>query len=140
VDFRLRDEVGDFLTNKLELRDKFDELSLPGASLAVVGPADHHWSKYSMEMIKLLVGLHKIKQIVFIDHENCGAYKYVHGDEHQKDPHQDTELHNKTMQEASDQIRQVLPDIRIFLLLMGLDGKITNLTQKRNIVVTEGPL
>jgi hypothetical protein len=45
IDFRLRDEVTRFLNHNLHLQDDYDEMALPGASLAFVTEAKPHWTQ-----------------------------------------------------------------------------------------------
>ncbi|XVN41508.1 MAG: hypothetical protein RCO49_03005 [Rickettsia endosymbiont of Argas persicus] len=74
VDFRLIDET-DKLMKQLGLEDDFDKVSLPGASLALVNETYTHWGKTIEDTIEILQDLHNIKQIIFLDHRECGAYK-----------------------------------------------------------------
>lgn len=78
VDFRLIDET-DKLMKQLGLEDNFDKASLPGASLALVNEKYTHWRKTIEDTIEILQELHNIKQIVFLDHRECGAYKMLIG-------------------------------------------------------------
>jgi len=57
VDFRLRDETDKLMESCLSLLDDYDEIALPGASLALVQTKYPHWSK----TVKDLIGLSHIQ-------------------------------------------------------------------------------
>lgn len=82
IDFRLIDEAVEYLNSKGYL-DNYDEFILAGASLGYntslnalnVNPKYSGWDKVLENHIDISYSLHKIKEIIIIDHMDCGAYK-----------------------------------------------------------------
>ena len=81
MDFRFRNEVEELMGNFLHLEGDYDEVALPGASLAIVERKYPEWGVALEEVIELLEGLHHIKRVIFLDHRDCGAYKIIKGKE-----------------------------------------------------------
>ncbi len=126
VDFRLRDETEKFLREQLYLLDDYDEISLPGASLAFVEKKYPHWGQTVEEIIGLLKDLHHIKRVIFIDHMGCGAYKLIKGEEIMKTPDTEREAHRKEFKKVRKKMKQKFPHLEVHTLLMNLDGKVEN--------------
>jgi hypothetical protein len=80
IDFRLIDEAVTYLNSKGYLNN-YDEFILAGASLGyntslnVVNSQFSAWDKVLENHIDISYTLHKIKEIICIDHMDCGAYK-----------------------------------------------------------------
>jgi hypothetical protein len=80
IDFRLIDDAVTYLNSKGYLND-YDEFILAGASLGYntsldgVNPQFSGWDKVLENHIDISYTLHKIKEIIVIDHMDCGAYK-----------------------------------------------------------------
>lgn len=124
VDFRLRDETFELMNDVLNLTDDYDELVLPGASLALVNDKYPHWGQSINEIIGLLKKLHSIKRVIFLDHRNCGAYRLILGQESIKNRETETKTHTKILNEACDHIHKEFPKLETHKLLMGLDGTV----------------
>ncbi|WP_041404118.1 carbonic anhydrase [Rickettsia montanensis] len=121
VDFRLIDET-DKLMKQLGLEDNFDKVSLPGASLALVNDKYTYWGKTIEDTIEILQELHNIKQIVFLDHRECGAYKILIGQEQLNIKEKETAAHAAILNKARDIIKEKFPQLKVYTFLMGLDG------------------
>ena len=121
VDFRLIDET-DKLMKQLGLEDDFDKVSLPGASLALVNETYTHWGKTIEDTIDILQELHNIKQIIFLDHRECGAYKKLINQEYLNTKEKETEIHTEILNKARKLIKEKFPQLKVYTFLMGLDG------------------
>jgi hypothetical protein len=106
MDFRFIDDEDRFL-DKIGLNNSYDQFVLAGASLAYSGPEktyykkyeptadqesivvkraaafnknndEHPWVKALDEHITLAIALHKIQEVIVIDHMDCGAYKALY--------------------------------------------------------------
>jgi carbonic anhydrase len=105
MDFRFIDDEDRFL-DQIGLNNSYDQFVLAGASLAYSGPTksyykhyeptetesivvkrasafktnndEHPWVKALDEHIKLAIALHKIQEVIVIDHMDCGAYKALY--------------------------------------------------------------
>ena len=79
MDFRLRDNMVCQLNLK-GYKNNYDEVIAAGSSLGYNGLLDYKgWDTYVDEHISLAFVLHKISQIIVIDHEKCGAVTEQYG-------------------------------------------------------------
>lgn len=125
VDFRLRDETERLFREHLSLLDDYDEVSLPGASLAFVDANHQEWGKTISDTIGLLKNLHNINQVVFLDHMGCGAYKYIKGEQAVNLPEKEKKEHLASFQEAREKMTRDFPELKVYTLIMELDGTVT---------------
>ncbi|WP_341790114.1 carbonic anhydrase [Rickettsia endosymbiont of Polydrusus tereticollis] len=131
VDFRLQSETVEFM-NKLNLLEDYDQVSLPGSSLALVNDQYPYWGKTIEDVIDTLQKLHNIKQVIFLDHRECGAYKLLVGAEYLATPQKETDIHTETLNKARKVINEKFPNLKVYTFLMGLDGKIEQVYDKPN--------
>lgn len=122
VDFRLRYEVSQLLNTYLGLLDDYDELALPGASLAFDVPEYRHWQQTIEDVISLLQNLHKIKRIVFLDHRCCGAYNLIKGVNALNTPEKEYDTHKEVLLKAKHHLTARFPSLDIYTLLIALNG------------------
>src|SRR3989339_962630 len=102
IDFRFQKYIRDW-TDKNLTNKTFDMVGFAGSTkdLDIV-----------MKQIDISVRLHKIKQIVLIHHEECGAY----GTE------STLERHAQDLRKARHMILSSHPDLRVDLYYLYLDG------------------
>jgi hypothetical protein len=127
VDFRLRDETDKLMEKHLFLMDDYDEIALPGASLALVQTKYPHWNKTLKDLIGLIEKLHHIKRVIFLDHRGCGAYNLLQGKEHAATPEKETHSHKAVLDRAREILKKDFPKLKVYTLLMGLDGVVENI-------------
>ena len=140
VDFRLQDEKAYLMEKIFGLSDNYDEISLPGAALAMVANQFEKddlydaWAKSVEGSIKLLKKLHDFERVIFLDHRDCGAYKLIGDKKKLSTDYLETEAHKETKahKEKFLLVRRLfvqddeLKKLKVYTLLMGLDGKVDN--------------
>ena len=126
VDFRFRNEVEELMSNFLHLEGDYDEVALPGASLAIVEKKYPEWSVALEEVIELLKELHHIKRIIFLDHRDCGAYKIMKGKKALATRDLETKTHRTVFKGARKFMKEHFPELKVYTLLMGMDGIVEN--------------
>lgn len=122
VDFRLRDETEKLMRVNFGLLDDYDEVVMPGASLALVSPNHPHWKQTVEDIIEVLKKLHHVKRVILLDHRDCGAYKLIMGHEHTKNHESETKMHHEVLSQAKSAIETKFPQLKVYTLLLGLDG------------------
>jgi len=70
-DGRFVDQIEDFLHHGLEL-DDFDRLVVPGGAGRLLDPSP-------MAKLRFMIGAHRLRRVVLIQHEDCGYYTDEHG-------------------------------------------------------------
>ena len=103
IDFRFQKFIRDWLDENFG--DKtFDYVGYAGGSKDL---------DTVMKQLDLSVNMHKIKHVVLMHHENCGAY----GDE------STPERHAKDLLKARKMIKKKYPKLKVDLFYILLDGK-----------------
>lgn len=126
VDFRLRHPTEKLMRTQLHLLDDYDEIAVPGASLALTETGHPHWQQTINDIITIVEKLHNIKRIILLDHRDCGAYKLIKGGEYSKTKSIETSSHQATLLEAKAALEKKFPKLKIYTMLMGLDGVVEN--------------
>ena len=126
VDFRLRHETERLMRTKLHLQDDYDEVAMPGASLALTQTGHPHWKQTLEDIVGLVEKLHNIKRIILLDHRDCGAYKLIKGGDYSKSKDAETESHKETLLKAKQVLEKKFPNLKVYTMLMGLDGVVEN--------------
>lgn len=129
IDFRMRDEV-EKLMELIGLQDKYDEVVLPGASIAVAGEKFPHWGIAAQEIIKVAKDLHDTKQVIILDHKDCGAFKGAYGKDKMSSPANEKNAHLEQMKKAVAVIKQQFPELKVYVYIMAVDGIVENWTDK----------
>lgn len=82
IDYRLIDEAVTYLNEK-GFENQYDEFILAGASLGYTTSLStlgySGWSTVLDDHITISYNLHKIKDVIVMDHMDCGAYKAQYG-------------------------------------------------------------
>ena len=126
VDFRLRGEIAKIMSDILHLIGDYDEISLPGASLALVQDKYPDWNRTMSEVIGLLKKVHHIKRVVFLDHRDCTAYRVLKGDDAVDTRSSETKTHKAVFKEVREFMKINFPELEVYTLLIGLDGMVEN--------------
>jgi hypothetical protein len=61
--------------DRLGFNNNYDYFILAGGSLGLVQTNFTEWKQTALDHVGLAIQLHKIEQIIIIDHADCGAYK-----------------------------------------------------------------
>jgi carbonic anhydrase len=123
MDFRLMDEIERYMSRR-GLRDKYDHVILAGASLGAITDKYPAWNQTFWEHLDIAIKLHNIREVIVMDHRDCGAYKVILGDEHTKDPNVERDTHAVHLKKLKGMINEKYPKLEVEMLLMALDGKV----------------
>ena len=127
MDYRLIDNVGAYMDGR-GLRDRYDHVILAGASLGVLTGKMPNWGQVFWEHLDIAIALHKIHQVIVIDHWNCGAYKAFLGEEAVKDPPTELATHTRYLRALKSQLYARHPDLESEIGIMALDGSVQMLS------------
>lgn len=126
VDFRFRGEIGKLMNDIFCLLGDYDEIALPGASLALVESSYPHWGQTISEVVDVLKKIHHIKRVIFLNHRDCGAIRYFKGKEAVANKDTETKTHKAVFKEARQYMKKHYPELAVYSLLIGLDGIVEN--------------
>ena len=122
IDYRLTEATTRYMTGR-HMAGKYDQLVLAGASLGAKNDKFPAWGATFWEHVQVAKELHHIKQVIVIDHRDCGAYKVILGKD-LSDPKEEFAAHAAQMRALKSDIAKRHPDLGVQLLLMGLDGRV----------------
>jgi carbonic anhydrase len=93
---------------RLDLTKDYDHVILAGAALGTVVPQKPKWHETFFDHVKLAKDLHKIKRIIVMEHEDCGAYgpkgfKLLPKD---PDPIEERQVHWAKVSELAQKVRE----------------------------------
>ena len=123
MDFRLMDEIERYMSGR-GLRDKYDHMILAGASLGAITDKYPAWNQTFWEHLDIAIKLHNIREVIVMDHRDCGAYKVILDAEHAKDPKVERDTHAAHLKKLKGMINEKYPKLEVETLLMALDGKV----------------
>jgi len=104
IDFRFQGTINTWISQNLSKED-FDRVAIAGGIYDLDAV---------LEQIALSVKLHDIKNVVLMNHENCGAYG----------PEGTDERHRTDLLAAKQAIGQQFPQVAVQLYYLRLDGQV----------------
>lgn len=120
IDFRLLSEYVRFLST-IGYNDNFDDFILAGASLGFNQSVFPDWKSTFLEHLRLAQDLHHIKEIIVIDHMDCGAYKEFYNKPNISDQ-EERALHIENLRKFRKYINENYKTLDVHCYLMDLDG------------------
>lgn len=121
IDYRLVDDAVRFFDAK-HLTNDYDQLSLAGASLAAVSQKFPSSNAAFWDHINIAKQLHSIKQVIVVDHRDCGAFKVAFGQDYKGEGSAETAQHKGVMEQVRTKLTATHPDLASEFYLMALDG------------------
>jgi hypothetical protein len=131
MDFRLISRVSEYM-DKISKKGSYDYVVLAGASLGVNNTVYPDWGRTFWDHLKLSRDLHNIRNVMIIDHRNCGAYKAIlHEDypesETASQRKEETASHKKQLEALAQAIHEKYPFLGVQTRLMSLDGSVEDI-------------
>ena len=126
MDFRLIDDLA-IMMNQMQYRNSYDHVILAGGALGAVHPQFKEWHKVFWDHVGLAVKLHSVREIMVINHRDCGAAKLALGAENIADPAKELEAHTAVFAQFTAAAQVYHPDLQVKGFLMNLDGSVERL-------------
>lgn len=98
-------------SHSTSLKGKYSQFTVAGAAVGVVAPAFKAWRETFWENFGASIQLHKIKNLMVVDHANCGALGIAYGQDVLKDPKLELEAHMNDVTELKRELGLRHPDI-----------------------------
>ncbi|CAH0224158.1 hypothetical protein [Roseomonas sp. CECT 9278] len=121
IDPRLTDDTT-FLMAALGRTDRYSEMRIAGAALAAVDPARPAWNTALWENLAASRQLHGVREVIFVNHRDCGAMHGWAGRRLSDDPADELRQHHGVLERAAAAVRARHPDLGVTIKLMELDG------------------
>ena len=118
MDPRFQPKVYKYLKTK-KLTGKYSAFTIAGAAIGVTHKKFKKWHYTFIDNLSTSIKLHKIKKIIVINHEDCGAAKIVNGKKKFN-----SIIENKIHRESFKKIKKVLnnrfPTLKINFKILSL--------------------
>lgn len=122
IDYRLVDDAVRFFDSQ-HLTNDYDQVSLAGASLAAVSDKFPSSNAAFWDHIAIAKQLHNIKEVIVLDHRDCGAFKVAFGKDYKAEGAAETAQHKMVMEQVQAKLATTHPDLMAQFYLMALNGK-----------------
>ena len=120
MDFRLLKDAALHLV-KRGYDVNYDQFVLAGVSLGYLQKKNPEWGKAMIQHIKISKALHHTKEIILIDHLDCGAYKTFMPNLKKEDEYKE---HVKNLNCAENALKKEFSDMTVKKWILHLDGKL----------------
>lgn len=114
MDFRLMKDIYKWLEEKGFAGD-CDEVSVAGVTKDLVHPEKPEYRDFILKQIRISHDLHNMRRVILIHHTDCGAYG---GHKAFADEASEDAKHISDMKEATEIIRNAMPDVEVLLVLV----------------------
>ena len=123
IDFRFRSSIRKWLLEKENLDGDFDLISVAGACKDLAGDESGPPGRYILNQVLLSKKLHHVKEVILINHQNCGAY----GDRVVSGSAEELAIHRADLEKAKSLICQASPDLTVRACFVKLDGVVSEI-------------
>jgi ribosomal protein L12E/L44/L45/RPP1/RPP2 len=121
------------------LTNKYDHVVLAGASAGALGKLGADWASTFWKHVDTAIQLHHVRELIVVDHRDCGAFKIVFGAESIAERGRETNLHRTLLHKLRAEVGARHPTLRTQLLLMDLEGKVEDLSAATDAEVAAAP-
>lgn len=126
MDFRFQNKTQKFIERKGWLGE-CDEIILAGASRDLVKPIKPYHKISLLRQLKLSIQLHDPKEIIIIDHQDCGGYAQDKTIPSGLEIEEDKKMHKEYAKQAYELLSKKYPDRKISIYFAKFDGKFVKL-------------
>ncbi|MDE2515542.1 MAG: hypothetical protein KGL12_05920 [Rhodospirillales bacterium] len=129
VDPRTQAPVADWMnqpaaaSHRGSLQGQYSQFTIAGAAVGVIAPAfPKAWSETFWENFSASVQLHRIENLIVVDHANCGALRLAYGEDVYKNPKLELEAHRADVAALQRELSIRHPDAGFQAWFLGRDG------------------
>ena len=121
IDPRFQDLVHNHLKKKLS--GKYSAFTIAGAAVGVTHNRFKKWHKTFYDNLATSIKLHKIENLIVINHKDCGAAKIANGKKEFNTVNEKI-IHENSFLKLKKKIKKKFPKLKIEMNLISLDNKI----------------
>ena len=111
-----------------DLIGKYSQVSLAGASIAVVADPFKSWRPAFWENLSASISLHHVPKVIVLNHRECGAAGIAYGADSIATKEAENATHMKVFAEYRAQMKEKHADLQVETGLMALDGTVDMFT------------
>ena len=122
IDPRFQPKIYNYL-KKRKLNGKYSSFTIAGAAIGVTASNFKKWHKTFWDNIDTSIKLHKIKKLIVINHQDCGAAKIVNGKK-EFSKINELKVHKNSFQKIKKKLRKKYPKMSVELKIISLNSKV----------------
>ena len=116
IDPRFQPKVFNYLKNK-KLSGKYSSFTIAGAALGVTSSKFKKWHSTFWQNLETSIKLHKIKKLIVINHQDCGAAKIINGNK-PFNLNIEKKMHEKSFKLIKRKLKKKFPQMKIVTKIM----------------------
>ena len=116
IDPRFQPKVFNYLKKK-NLTGKYSSFTIAGGSIGVTAKKFKKWHSTFWENLATSIKLHKISNLIVINHNDCGAAKIVNGN-NKFSTTIENKIHNQSFKIIKKKIKKKHPSIKVSFKIM----------------------
>ena len=118
MDPRFQPKVFNYLRKK-KLTGKYSSFTIAGAAIGVTASKFKKWHSTFWQNLETSIKLHKIKKLIVINHEDCGAAKIINGKK-SFNFKIEKKIHEKSFKLIKQKLKKKFPQMKIETKVMSL--------------------
>ena len=122
IDPRFQDLVHNHLKKK-KLSGKYSAFTIAGAAVGVTHNKFKKWHKTFYDNLATSIKLHKIENLIVINHKDCGAAKIANGKK-EFNTANEIKIHENSFLKLKKEVKKRFPKLKLELNLISLENKI----------------
>ena len=122
MDPRFQPIVNNYL-KKRKLNGKYSAFTIAGSAIGVTASKFKKWHISFWDNINISIKLHKIKKLIVINHQDCGAAKMMNSKKFFNNIIE-TEIHKKSFMLIKNKFKKKYPSLSIETILISLNKKV----------------
>ena len=122
IDPRFQPIVNNYL-KKRKLNGKYSAFTIAGSAIGVTASKFKKWHKSFWDNIHISIKLHKIKKLIVINHQDCGAAKMMNSKKFFNNIIE-TKIHKKSFMLIKNKFKKIYPSLSIETILISLNKKV----------------
>ena len=116
MDPRFQPKVFNYLRKK-KLTGKYSSFTIAGAAIGVTHKKFKRWHSTFWENLATSIKLHKISNLIVINHNDCGAAKIVNGN-NKFSTSIENKIHNQSFKIIKKKLKKKHPSIKVSFKIM----------------------
>lgn len=129
MDFRIQDDICNFM-DRLGYNTNYDHFIVAGSSLGFIQKEYPHWGKTAFDHMEIGLSLHHFREVIIIDHEDCGTYKKLYPYNSKEEEYKN---HEDCMQKVYNLLSKKYPKLKFRSYIIDIIGNI------KEIKIVEDP-
>ena len=122
IDPRFQPIIYNYL-NKKKLSGKYSLFAIAGSGVGVTASKFKKWHRTFWENLDTTIKLHKIKKLIVINHQDCGAAKIINGKK-EFNKLNETRIHKVSFKKIKKKFKKKYPKLKIETILISLNKKV----------------